>query len=348
MTLQEQVVAAARGEIGKSYQWGGEDNPGFDCSGLTQWCYAQVGISIPRTSQEQATAGIPVAYSDLQLGDLIIIYPDASHVAMYSGGGNVIQAADYGIPVEEVPIAQAGPYNCARRIINQENTVTLFYPDVSNNNWNSGQQLTDFLAQLHPEGFAGVCHKVSEGNYYGDPYWETCRAWCENNDLSWLGYHYVTTNDPSAQAGMWLANNGGPFAMLDFEANSGDINNFWRVVEAFNNINVDVSMAYIPRWYWQEIGSPDLSPLAANQISLVSSSYPAGNGYASSIYNDAGGDGGNGWAPYGGAAPTVWQFTDRANIAGINVDCNAYNGPSADLNLDALFTGNVFQSEGNL
>jgi cell wall-associated NlpC family hydrolase len=117
VTQQDAVVDAARSKIGDSYGWGAEGPTVFDCSGLTQWAYAQIGVSIPRTSQEQAVAGVPVAYSDLQLGDLIIIYPDASHVAMYSGNGNVIQAADYGIPVEEVPIIQAGPYNTARRFL---------------------------------------------------------------------------------------------------------------------------------------------------------------------------------------------------------------------------------------
>jgi GH25 family lysozyme M1 (1,4-beta-N-acetylmuramidase) len=336
VTPQETVVAVARGEIGKKYQWGGEDNPGFDCSGLMQWAYAQLGVSIPRTSQEQAAAGIPVAYSDLQLGDLIIIYPDASHVAMYSGNGNVIQAATYGIPVEEVPISQAGPYNTARRYLTQENptVTTLYYPDVSNNNWGTFDDATNFLSQLKPEGFSGVVHKVSEGSYYADPFWTTVREWCENNDLPWLGYHYVTTDNPSAQAATWVANNGGPFAMMDVEANSGDLVNFWAVVNAFNAAGVNVTLAYIPQWYFDEVGG-DLSLLAANGVALVSSAYPAGAGYASSIYAEAGAGTGEGWAPYGGGQPVAWQFTDEALIAGITVDCNAYQG--TDLN--QLFTG---------
>ena len=43
--------------------------------------------------------------------------------------------------------------------------MTLYYPDLSNNNWRSGQDLISFLAEMPKEGFAGVCHKVSEGNY---------------------------------------------------------------------------------------------------------------------------------------------------------------------------------------
>jgi hypothetical protein len=123
--------------------------------------------------------------------------------------------------------------------------------------------------------------------------------------------------------------------MLDVESNSGDIDNFWAVVQAFNNAGINVSLAYIPRWYWEKIGCPDLSSLAENQIQLVSSNYPnVGSGYASDVYYNAGGEAGPGWTSYGGATPTCWQFTDQANVAGHVVDCNAYNGP----NLDALFT----------
>lgn len=215
---------------------------------------------------------------------------------------------------------------------------TLFYPDVSNNNWSSVSQLTGFLSQLHAQGFAGVCHKVSEGAGFQDVYWKPCRAWCEANDLSWLGYHFCTTDDPAGQANNFNTNNGGGNVMLDFEQGSGDINNFWAIVQAFNNANVNVSLAYIPRWYWEDIGSPDLSPLPANGIQLVSSDYEQDPpGFASDIYHWQGGDDGPGWAAYGGRSPAAWQFTDKASIAGIPVDCNVHHTPETDL--DGFFTG---------
>ena len=68
---------------------GRRDTPaGFDCSGLVQWSYAQVGISLPRTSgaQYDATTHIPLA--DIEPGDLLFYGPGGSeHVAMYVGGG---------------------------------------------------------------------------------------------------------------------------------------------------------------------------------------------------------------------------------------------------------------------
>ncbi|MFI5781977.1 hypothetical protein [Nocardia sp. NPDC051570] len=60
-----------------------------------------------------------------------------------------------------------------------------------------------------------------------------------------------------------------------------------------------------------QIGSADLSQVPG----LISSAYPDGTGYASQIYENAGGDSGTGWTSYGGATPVIWQFTDSANWA---------------------------------
>lgn len=212
--------------------------------------------------------------------------------------------------------------------------TTQFYPDCSNNNWRSVQDLTDFLSQLAAEGFAGMCHKVSEGSYYQDPYWGPCLKWCTENNFPLIGYHYVTTDDAAAQAAQWTANNGGPHAMLDWEANGGNVVNLTAVVNALNGAGVTVQLGYCPQWYWEEVGGGALVGLAA---AVVSSGYPDGGGYASTIYANCGGDTGEGWAPYAGIEPACWQFTDQANIAGFSVDCNAFIGSAADL--AALFTG---------
>lgn len=228
-------------------------------------------------------------------------------------------------------------------------TVTLFYPDVSNNNWGNqnwtaaGQQnLYSFLSQLAGQGFAGVCHKMSQGNTYTDPYGALCQTWCQQNNLPFIGYHWVTLDDPGSQATQWLAAGGGTNAMLDFEAgppSSGDLNNFWAIANAFNAAGVNVQLGYIPQWYWNQVGAPDLSSLTTNGIQLVSSGYPSSAAqYASVLYNNGGGDSGSGWAPYGGATPAAWQFTSNANVSTgsvIGVDVNAYKG--ADIN--ALFGG---------
>ncbi len=212
--------------------------------------------------------------------------------------------------------------------------TTLFGVDVSNNNFSSNQAAIDFVSQLPGEGFSWVEQKCSEGTYYRDPYWPVIQQWCKANNFLAIPYHYVTTEDPAAQAANFVANAGGATTvMLDFEANSGDLNNFWAVVNAFNALGVNVTLGYIPRWYWEQIGSPDLSALAANGIGLVASNYPhAGGDYAWSLYvNDDGGDSGPGWNAYGGASAQIWQFTDGAVVGGINVDANAFRGDVAQL-----------------
>jgi hypothetical protein len=204
--------------------------------------------------------------------------------------------------------------------------MTLYYPDCSNNNWSSTQDLINFLSQLSSEGFAGVSHKVTQGSDYQDPYWSECQQWCTSNALPLIGYHYLDTSDSVAQAQNWVSSGGGPNAMFDVEAGSGDIDNVWAVTNAFNAVGVNVQLWYLPHWYWNSIGGPDLSQLASNNIMLVSSAYPGGTGFASDIYASSGGDAGEGWVSYGGATPSAWQFTDSASISGFSVDCNAYLG----------------------
>lgn len=159
-----------------------------------------------------------------------------------------------------------------------------------------------------------------------DPYWPTVRQWCQQHDLPVIGYHYVATDNPAAQARTWLGNNGGTVAMLDWEESGGDLSNLTAVVDAFNAAGITVQLGYYPRWYWSRVGGGNLSHLAN---ALVASAYPDGSGYASTVYVRSGGDSGAGWAPYGGATPAAWQFTSSANIAGFRVDCNAYRGTTS-------------------
>lgn len=209
--------------------------------------------------------------------------------------------------------------------IEGEQLVTLYGPDLSNNNWSSTAEIAGWLDQtFHKEGFTWMEHKVSEGSYFADAYWPTVRDWCNANNVPVIGYHYVTTDDPHQQAQKFVSNGGGANAMLDFEQNSGNISNFWNVVNAFNAAGVNIALSYIPHWYWQQIGSPDLSQVPG----LISSNYVNGSGYASVLYP---GDSGAGWAAYGGATPAIWQFTSQALIAGKSVDANAFKGSVDDL-----------------
>lgn len=86
------AVAAARSALGKPYVWGSTGPHGFDCSGLMVWSYGQAGVGLPRTSQAQRYAGTQVPLSQARPGDLVTYRPDASHVGMYVGNGQVIHA----------------------------------------------------------------------------------------------------------------------------------------------------------------------------------------------------------------------------------------------------------------
>jgi cell wall-associated NlpC family hydrolase len=99
------ALQAAESQIGVPYVWGGESpkgsgSPGFDCSGLTAWSWGQVGVGLPHFSGAQMADSTPVPISDLQPGDLLFYGPGGdTHVAMYVGGGSMIEAPFTGASV---------------------------------------------------------------------------------------------------------------------------------------------------------------------------------------------------------------------------------------------------------
>jgi cell wall-associated NlpC family hydrolase len=98
------AVAAARSALGRPLVWGATGPGGFDCSGLMQWSYAHAGVGLPSTSQEQRYADLRVPLSQARPGDLVVYRSDASHVAMYVGGGRVIHAPHPGTSVHYDPV----------------------------------------------------------------------------------------------------------------------------------------------------------------------------------------------------------------------------------------------------
>lgn len=91
---------AAKSRLGDPYIYGATGPSTFDCSGLTSWAYNQAGVSIPRTSQEQANAGTRIySASQLGVGDLVIFFGDYHHVGLYAGNGMVLHAPKPGAVV---------------------------------------------------------------------------------------------------------------------------------------------------------------------------------------------------------------------------------------------------------
>ena len=133
------ILSRARSQLGVDYAWGGGNaqgptagirdgghadingdygKVGFDCSGLVQYAFAGVGISLPHYSGGQYRHGTHVSTSNLQPGDLIFYGPGGSqHVAIYSGNGMMIEAPHSGSHVREVPVRHTGMTENAVRLL---------------------------------------------------------------------------------------------------------------------------------------------------------------------------------------------------------------------------------------
>jgi len=108
-TLGGQAVAIAMQYLGTPYVWGGASPSGFDCSGLTMYVYAQLGVSLPHNAAAQYGMGTPVPESSLEPGDLVFFY-GLGHVGMYVGGGSFIHAPHTG---DVVKISSMADYQSA-------------------------------------------------------------------------------------------------------------------------------------------------------------------------------------------------------------------------------------------
>ncbi|MFJ8534695.1 NlpC/P60 family protein [Streptomyces sp. NPDC093591] len=99
------AIRYARKQLGKPYKWGAEGPKSYDCSGLTSEAWAHAGTPIPRTSQEQWARLDRIPLTELRPGDLVVYFPDATHVALYLGKGKVVQAPRTGEKIKISPIA---------------------------------------------------------------------------------------------------------------------------------------------------------------------------------------------------------------------------------------------------
>ncbi len=98
--LGARAVALATQQLGVPYVWGGEDPSGFDCSGLVQHTFKQLGIDLPRTSDDQMRKGQAVSsLAEAQPGDLVFFSGKVTHVGIYMGDGQMIDAPHSGAKV---------------------------------------------------------------------------------------------------------------------------------------------------------------------------------------------------------------------------------------------------------
>ncbi len=199
---------------------------------------------------------------------------------------------------------------------------TTFGVDISNH------QAGLDLGRVFGEGYEFVIAKVSEGDGYRDPYWPGFRDATLAAGKILVGYHYVRADSGIEEQAQTFAEHLGDKripAMLDFEAGSGGIGVFHAVRAAVERRGVRVALSYLPRWYWQQIGSPSLSGIPP----LMASDYgPGRSGFASAIYP---GPGDRGWQPYGGTDVAILQFSEKGAVAGRSIDIDAFRGTPQQL-----------------
>ena len=127
----EYAIRRGASQMGVPYSWGGgkpngpttgvdsgANTVGFDCSGLTQFAFAGVGVLIPKYSGDQYNTGRKVPLSQAKRGDLLFWGPGGSqHVALYLGGGQMLEASGSGGKVTVSPVRRGGLQPYAARII---------------------------------------------------------------------------------------------------------------------------------------------------------------------------------------------------------------------------------------
>ena len=94
------AVNYALAQVGKAYVYGAAGPSAFDCSGLTMMAWQQAGVGLPHSSGAQMGSGTPVSQSELQPGDLVFYYSPVSHVGMYIGNGQIVNAENPSVGVK--------------------------------------------------------------------------------------------------------------------------------------------------------------------------------------------------------------------------------------------------------
>ncbi|ANI39812.1 NLP/P60 protein [Mycolicibacterium vaccae ATCC 25954] len=127
----EYVIRRGGTQIGTPYSWGGgkpngpsrgidsgANTVGYDCSGFTQFSYAGVGVLIPKYSGDQYNAGRKVPVQQAKRGDLLFWGPGGSqHVAIYLGGGKMLESSGSAGKVTVSPVRMSGLQPFVARII---------------------------------------------------------------------------------------------------------------------------------------------------------------------------------------------------------------------------------------
>lgn len=199
--------------------------------------------------------------------------------------------------------------------------MTIYFPDVSNHQ--AG-------LKIQPKTVV-VLAKATEGTTYADPDYADFKKQAAAVGAVFGAYHFIWSGT-AAEAGWAFQHVGTTPLMVDAENPKVKVTvqmilNF---VTEYRKLGGVVHLVYLPEWYWHNtLGSPDLTPLTAAGLQLVSSDY-------SVLYSDTG----KGWQAYGGVTPIQWQYTDKLSYGGYSVDFNAFKG-TVDQYEQLLTTGSI-------
>lgn len=195
--------------------------------------------------------------------------------------------------------------------------MTQSFPDVSS--YQRG-------LRIQP-GTVAVVAKATQGTDYEDPTFHDFMDQAAAVGAIRSGYHFLEAGNGAAQAD-YCANFVGDLIgqvsmMIDCEPTGNSrptVADCIAFIERYAARGGRVWGVYLPHWYWSQIGG-DLRPLRDLGACLVSSAY---TGYTDN-------PSGYGWQPYGGVAPTVWQYTASQPYGGQMIDFNAFRGSTSDL-----------------
>lgn len=205
----------------------------------------------------------------------------------------------------------------------------LYGIDISNH-----QGVFD-LGRAASEGFAFAILKSSEGHTFTDGRFADNVANARAAGMTYAAYHYVRGGSSSAAQAAHIGRvvpTDCP-VILDVETGGGGIDLTRDLTARLHAAGYRTPLLYLPAWYWQQIGSPDLSGLPP----LWYSRYPYSRaGTAADVWNRHAGWLSEFWGGYGGLPVEILQYSDQGHVAGRSpVDLNAYRGARAEL--DALF-----------